>query len=230
MPPNTKSLSPKTAVLVHGLYHSPAHFDALVDLLRSQGVQVTVPTLHRRSLDADTQEVQAAVDAHSTPPVVLGHSYGGSVITGLTGAAHLLYLAAFVLAKGESAASVDAATSQLRAAVRPDNAGTRIDPTLATALFYADCPPETAARATALLRHQLPGCGRGFPGRQAWQDTPSTYVVCTQDKAVDPRVQRLMARRCTTALEWPTSHSPYLSRTSDVAALIQHQFDNLAEE
>jgi pimeloyl-ACP methyl ester carboxylesterase len=56
--------------------------------------------------------------------------------------------------------------------------------------------------------------------RQAWRDTPSTYVVCALDRAVDPVVQRRMARRCTTAVEWPVSHSPYLSRPAEVAALI----------
>jgi pimeloyl-ACP methyl ester carboxylesterase len=166
--------------------------------------------------------VQAAVDALPSPPVVLGHSYGGSVITGLTGVAALVYLAAFVPAEGESAASLGGATPLLRAAVLPNDDGTtRIDPTLSTDLFYGDCPPSTAARATSLLRHQSPGCGRGVPERQAWRDTPSTYVVCALDRAVDPAVQRTMARRCTTAVEWPTGHSPYLSEPAEVAALVQ---------
>ena len=210
-----------SAVLVHGLFHTAAHFDALADLLRSRGVDVAVPTLHRGSLEADTRAVQAAVDALPARPVVLGHSYGGSVITGLTGVARLVYVAAFVPDTGESAASLGGATALLHAAVLPDGDSTRIDPALATALFYADCPAGVATRATALLRPQLPGCGRGVPERQAWHYTPSTYVVCARDKAVDPVAQRGMARRCTTALDWPTSHSPYLSRPAEVAALFE---------
>jgi pimeloyl-ACP methyl ester carboxylesterase len=211
-----------SAVLVHGLYHVPEHFAAVADLLRARGVEVAVPELHRGSLDADTEAVQAAVDAMRVPPVVLGHSYGGSVITGLTGAAHLVYLAAFVPDAGESAASSRGATDLLRAAVRPDGGGaTHVDPALAADLFYRDCSPEVAARAIGLLRRQLPGCGRGVPRRQAWRDTPSTYVVCARDEALDPAVQRGMARRCTATLTWQTGHSPFLSRPDLVAGLLE---------
>lgn len=210
------------AVLVHGLYHQPAHFTALAALLRARGVEVTAPALHRGSLAEDTRAVQAAVDALPTPPVVLGHSYGGSVITGLTGVARLVYVAAFVPDQGESAAVLGGASALLRTAVLPNADGTtHIDPTLAADLFYGDCPPAVAAHATALLRHQSPGCGRGVPQRQAWRDTPSTYVVCALDRAVDPAVQRAMAERCTTTVERPTSHSPYLSRPAEVATLIE---------
>ncbi|MCS7483174.1 alpha/beta hydrolase [Umezawaea endophytica] len=209
-------------VLVHGLYHQPAHFDALATILRAAGVQVAVPALHRGSLVADTRAVQAAVDALPTPPVALGHSYGGSVVTGLTGVAALVYVAAFVPAAGESAAGQGGATDLLRAAVRPAPDGTTsIDPQLATTLFYADCPPEVAARASAHLRPQAPGCGRGVPERQAWHHVPSTYLVCTNDRAVDPVVQRALAARCTTTLEWPTGHSPHLSRPLELAALVR---------
>ncbi|MEO6087167.1 MAG: alpha/beta hydrolase [Umezawaea sp.] len=215
-----------SAVLVHGLYHQPAHFTALATLLRARGVTVAVPALHRGSLAADTRAVQAVVDTLPTPPLALGHSYGGSVITGLTGVTGLVYLAAFVPDEGESAASLGGATADLRAAVLPaENGGTRIDPHLAPALFYGDCTPAVAIHAAAQLRAQAPGCGRGVPDRQAWRHVPSTYVVCTRDRAIDPAVQRAMADRCTTALDWPTSHSPYLSRPADLAALIAPEGD-----
>lgn len=91
-------------VLVHGLYHRPEHFAVVAEGLRADGTEVAVPELHRGSLTADTAAVQAVIDALPESPVVLGHSYGGSVITGVRGAAHLVYLAAFVLDTGESAA------------------------------------------------------------------------------------------------------------------------------
>jgi hypothetical protein len=209
-----------SAVLVHGLYHVPEHFAAVADRLRARGVEVAVPQLHRGSLEADTEAVQAAVDAMRAPPVVLGHSYGGSVITGLTGAAHLVYVAAFVPDAGESAAALGGTTDLLRAAVRPDDGGaTHIDPALAADLFYRDCTAEVTARAIDLLRRQLPGCGRGVPRRQAWRDTRSTYVVCARDEALDPAVQRAMARRCGDTVTWQTSHSPFLSRPDLFATL-----------
>ncbi|NEE07655.1 alpha/beta fold hydrolase, partial [Streptomyces sp. SID7499] len=83
-------------VLVHGLYHRPEHFGRVAEPMRTAGIEVVVPELHRGSLSADTAAVQAAVDSLAEPPLVLGHSYGGSVITGVRGAGQLVYLTAFV--------------------------------------------------------------------------------------------------------------------------------------
>jgi hypothetical protein len=93
-------------VLVHGLYHRPEHFALVAARLRTAGAEVVVPELHRGSLTADTAAVQAVVDLLPEPPIMLGHSYGGSVITGVRGAGHLVYLAAFVPDVGESAAGL----------------------------------------------------------------------------------------------------------------------------
>ncbi|MFI8357384.1 alpha/beta fold hydrolase [Streptomyces cyaneofuscatus] len=142
------------AVLVHGLYHRPEHFGPVADGLRAQGFEVVVPELHRGSLAADTAAVQAAVDALDRPPLLLGHSYGGSVITGVRGARHLV------------------------------------------------------------------GCGRGIPEHHSWKLIPSTYVVCAGDRAIDPALQRTMAARCTAVREWPTGHSPFVSRPALVVELV----------
>ena len=75
--------------------------------------------------------------------------------------------------------------------------------------------------AVALLREQGPGCGRGVPRRQGWKDTPSTYVVCARDRAIDPAVQRMMARRCTASQEWPTGHSPFVACPRRLVALLR---------
>ena len=130
-------------VLVHGLYHCPGHFAVVAERLQTAGTEVVVPELHRGSLSADTVAVQAAIDALQEPPVVLGHSYGGSVITGVHGAGHLVYLA------------------------------------------------------------------------------PSTYVVCAQDRAIDPGLQRTMASRCTDVREWQTGHSPFVGRPDLIVDLVQ---------
>ncbi|HWO66501.1 MAG TPA: alpha/beta fold hydrolase [Umezawaea sp.] len=136
-----------------------------------------MPALHRGSLAADTLAVQAAVDALPTPPIALGHSYGGSVITGLTGVAALVYVAAFVPDEGESAATLGGATALLRAAVRQTPDGTTsIDPHLATDLFYADCAPDVATRATALLRPQAPAAAEECPsGRRGGTSRRPTW-------------------------------------------------------
>jgi pimeloyl-ACP methyl ester carboxylesterase len=106
-------------VLVHGLYHRPEHFAVVAERLRTAGTEVVVPELHRGSLPADTAAVQADIDALREPPIVLGHSYGGSVITGIRGAGHLVYLAAFVPDVGESAAGLGGASPRLQEAINP---------------------------------------------------------------------------------------------------------------
>ncbi|NUV87792.1 alpha/beta hydrolase [Streptomyces sp. KAI-26] len=209
-------------VLVHGLYHCPEHFGAVAEGLRAHGTEVAVPELHRGSLAADTAAVQAVVDALHAPPVVLGHSYGGSVITGVRGAAHLVYLAAFVLDARESAASLGGASQQLKEAivVEPDGS-TTLDPGLAIDTLYGDCPAPLAARAVGLLRTQAPGCGRGVPQHHSWKKTPSTYVICAQDQAIDPGLQQSMASRCTDVREWQTGHSPFVGQPDLIVELLR---------
>ncbi|MET9965140.1 alpha/beta hydrolase [Streptomyces sp. NPDC006356] len=208
-------------VLVHGLYHRPEHFAVVAERLRSAGTEVVVPGLHRGSLPADTAVVQAAVDALREPPVVLGHSYGGSVITGVRGAGHLVYLAAFVPDAGESAAGLGGASPQLQDAIHAEPDGsTSLHPDRAADTLYGDCPEPLAAWAIGLLRAQAPGCGRGVPEHHSWKDTPSTYVVCAQDRAIDPGLQRRMASRCTHVREWPTGHSPFVGRPHLIVELL----------
>lgn len=209
-------------VLVHGLYHRPEHFALVAERLRTAGTEVVVPGLHRSSLPADTAAVQAAIDPLPDPPIVLGHSYGGSVITGVRGAAHLVYLAAFVPDAGESAATLGGASPQLQDAITPEPDGsTSLHPDRATDTLYNDCPEPLAARAVGLLRAQAPGCGRGIPDRHSWKHTPSTYVVCARDRAIDPVLQRKMASRCTDVREWQTGHSPFVGQPDLIVKLLQ---------
>ncbi|MGN5392039.1 alpha/beta hydrolase [Streptomyces sp. JL7001] len=209
-------------VLVHGLYHRPEHFAVVAERLRTDGTGVAVPELHRGSLAADTAAVQAVIDALPEPPVVLGHSYGGSVITGVRRAAHLVYLAAFVLDAGESAASLGGASQQLKDAIvaEPDGS-TTLHPGRAVDTLYGDCPEPLAAQAVGLLRAQAPGCGRGVPQHHSWKETPSTYVICAQDRAIVPGLQRTMAARCTDMREWQTGHSPFVGQPGLVVDLLR---------
>ncbi|MFP3119161.1 alpha/beta hydrolase [Streptomyces sp. Iso 434] len=232
-------------VLVHGPYHQAGHFGVVAAGLRRVGVEVVVPELHRGSLREDTRVVQEAVDGFGVAPVVVGHSYGGSVITGVRGAGHLVYLAAFVLDAGESAAGWGGGSAALREAVvavgeegttgggggatKRGEGATRLRPELAAGVLYGDCPAPLARRAVGLLREQGPGCGRGVPERQGWRTTPSTYVVCARDRAIDPGVQRRMAVRCGEVREWPTGHSPFVGRPELVVGLVREVLAGLGE-
>jgi pimeloyl-ACP methyl ester carboxylesterase len=212
---------PSPVVVVHGLWHVPEHVAPLVAALEGRGVPACAPRLHRGSYDADVAAVQAAVDASPAPPVLVGHSYGGAVITGVTGAAHLVYLAAFVPDLEESAASLNGRDGLINAAVRMrDDGETEVVPELADAHLYQDCTPERRAWARSLLAPQSARSGRGTPLRTAWRSVPSTYLICTEDRAVAPAVQRRMAERCATVVEIEAGHSAYLSRTVEVAALV----------
>ncbi|RKN69645.1 alpha/beta hydrolase [Microbacterium sp. CGR2] len=193
--------------------------EPLAQVLRSRGATVHTPTLHRGSLASDTGAVQAIVDASPAPPIVLGHSYGGAVITGLTGIRTLVYLAAFVPTTGESCASLGGALVN-DVMQRHPAGGTVIDPELAGAALYADAQPQTAAWAIGLLLPQASGHGRGIPEREAWQSTRSRYIVCTQDRAVDPEVQRMLAQRCSTMVELDADHSPYISQPDVIAGIV----------
>jgi pimeloyl-ACP methyl ester carboxylesterase len=153
---------------------------------------------------------------------VLGHAYGGSVITGVRGAGHLVYLAAFVPDVGESAASLGGSSPQLQTAINPGPDGsTSLHPSRAADALYGDCPDPLSAWAVGLLRAQAPGCGRGIPEHHSWKRTPSTYVVCAQDRAMDPGLQRTLAARCTYVREWETGHSPFVGRPELIVELVQ---------
>lgn len=208
-------------VLVHGLWHQPAHFERLAEELRARGASVRVPRLHRGSLPADTSAVQGAVDECPSPPLVLGHSYGGSVITGLERVRHLVYVAAFVPAAGESGALLGGPGALVNGAVRRhDDGTTSIRPERAREVLYADCTEAESLRATRLLVPQRPGHGRGIPARVAWQEVQSTYLRCEQDRALSPVLQENMGRRCTSALTLEASHSPFISRPGELAGLL----------
>ncbi|RAX43654.1 alpha/beta hydrolase [Arthrobacter sp. AQ5-06] len=200
-------------VLVHGLWHQPAHFDQVADGLRRHGANVHVPRLHRGSLAADTAVVQETVDDCSAQPVVLGHSYGGSVITGLERVRHLMYVAAFVPAAGESGAMLGGPSALVNDAIRHhDDGSTSIQPERAREVLYADCSVADSAWATSLLLPQRPGHGRGVPSRIAWKTTESTYIHCEEDRALSPVLQERMASRCTRIVSLNSSHSPFISQ------------------
>lgn len=201
-------------VLVHGMWHRPAHLDVLRSALASEGYVVRVPALHRGSLARDVAAVQAAVDACAEAPVLVAHSYGGAVAGHVTGVRAMLLVTAFVLEVGESCASVAGPPPCRPAIVSNPDGSTALDPGLAPEYFYADCPPEEVERAVALLVPQARGTGRAEAVACTWRDVPTRYVVCEQDRAIDPEVQRRLAARCSSSVSIATSHSPFLSRPS----------------
>ena len=174
--------------------------------------------------------LRAALAATRGPSVVVAHSWGGSVATlgaaGPPGAAHLIYIAAVLTDIGHPVAGPVSATGRptMRSKIVIDaGAATVIDPEACLEVFYPDVPGDLARAAAARLR---PFAKTGYDIvptdlLPAWKTTPVTYAVCTQDRMIHPDTQREMAAAAGAAVvEWPASHSPFLSRPDLVAGLV----------
>jgi pimeloyl-ACP methyl ester carboxylesterase len=207
-------------VLVHGAAHGAWCWDAVRDGLTAAGIQTHTLDLPLTGLHDDAAAVTSLLDSLSGPVLLVGHSYGGAVITDAgahDAVARLVYLAALMPDVGQSAA--DAAGGG--AALPVDDEGRfSIPAEAAGAMFYNECDPEVAAKAAAQLRPQSLSTLQEVPKVFAWQTKPSTYVICTNDRTVVPDLQRGFAARCTDSVAWASDHSPFLSHPNKVINLL----------
>ena len=219
-------------VLVHGAWHGSWCWDRLVPLLEERGLRVHTVDLPSVGADpddtgglaADAAAVEAVLDRVGEPVLLVGHSYGGMVVTqaaaGRDDVAHLVYLAAFMPDDGES---LFALTGGKPAPwIRQLDDGRVIgDRELAARVFYGECDPATQRAATESLR---PMPGKSFVDEvpaAAWKNIPNTYVVCARDGALPPDLQRdLFAPRADETIELDTDHSPFYSQTERLAEII----------
>jgi pimeloyl-ACP methyl ester carboxylesterase len=212
----------------------------VIDILRARRLDVRsvdLPSAHGApgaDLHVDAAVVRAVLD-DLDDAVLVGHSYGGAVVTEAgahPNVRHLVYLAAFALTENESlfaAGTDDADTARLDHTGRPDVGGalrtvtegtTVVAPEAAQELLYNCCPDDVAADAIRRLTPQAMVTFGQSPTAVAWRDRPSTYAVCTEDNAVHPGLQQILARRAGRTVEWPADHSPFLSRPDLVADLL----------
>jgi pimeloyl-ACP methyl ester carboxylesterase len=223
-----------TVLLVHGAWHGAWCWEGIVERLSARGITAAAVDLPGHGSDpgplsdlhGDAARVRAVLDGLDGPVVLLGHSYGGAVITEAgdhPAVAHLVYLCALVLDEGEScvsAAAAEAAAAQISHDGRPNlgggiiadehGAGT-LDPSVAAACLYNHCDAGTVAWALDRLGPQPLVTLQQPPTAVAWRAKPSTYVVCSDDMAIHPDLQRILAKRCTHHTEWDSDHSPFLS-------------------
>jgi pimeloyl-ACP methyl ester carboxylesterase len=219
-------MTARPIVLVHGAWHGAWCWDKVVAGLRQRHVPVTAIDLPFEGLEVDAAAARDAICNAGDGVVVVGHSYGGAVISvaasGLANVGHLVYLCAFMLAEDDDiAALMSRYPSPLGKYMRQADGGTTVDPAGVKEVFYADCDQADIDDALARLR-PVPSLNlrpKGAPP-PAWRDRPSTYVVCTEDRAIVPELQQLMAARATRVVEWPTSHSPFLSQPERVVDLL----------
>jgi pimeloyl-ACP methyl ester carboxylesterase len=216
-------------VLVHGLWHDAWCWERVVPELETAGFDVTAVHLPLTTLDDDVAEVGRALDGLDRPALLVGHSYGGAVVTAAgthPAVCGLLYIAAYQLDEGESVSRTvpgrELPDTRLRAAMVLDaeRGVVGLDPALGPALLYHDADDSVASAAAARLRPVAREVFRGIPRAIAWRAKPSTYLICGADQVVHPARQRAMAERADIRMEWGCGHSPALTRPAELAELI----------
>ena len=212
-------------LLVHGAWHGAWCWSSLLPEL--SGFSVTTVDLPSAGaggdLAADAAVVRAALDGIDGPAVVVGHSYGGQVVSeatqGRDDVAHLVYLCAFMLDTGESL--LGALGGQAPPWFVVDEAAGTTTVSTPYEVFYGDVDPSVAAEFPPLLRPQtLSSFGSPLTGA-GWHTIPSTYVGCTQDQAIPYPAQQAMSARAGSVVTLETSHSPFVSAPADVAAVVR---------
>lgn len=218
----------KNVVLVHGAFADGSSWAKVITRLQERGYHVMAVQHPMTSLEEDVAATRRVLAKQDGPTVLVGHSYGGSVITE-AGAdpkvVALVYVAAFAPEVGESGADQgkNFPPAPLGQHFVPDPDGMLwISETGVRTAFAQDVTP---AEAGVIYATQAPVSGeRGFggvPKAHAWKSKPSYYIVAAQDRAVDPGQQRFLAKRIgATTVELDAGHVPMVSRPADVADVI----------
>jgi pimeloyl-ACP methyl ester carboxylesterase len=217
-----------TIVLVHGAWHGAWCWNPVLPALDEAGaphIEIDLPLTGHRD---DVRAVVDSLDATPGRKVLVGHSYGGLVISGAAqhrgDVDHLVYVCAFLLDEGARVLDnlgdlpptrlLDALTRTPdgRSAVRPDGA---------MAAFYNTSPIGLATDAAARLRPMDPGSTSHPCTGAPWQAIETTYVICEQDQAIPPEAQRIMSTgRADRIVSLQTDHSPFLSTPAELADIV----------
>ena len=220
-----------TIMLVHGAWHGSWCWAPVRKALDANGIATAVvdnPSVAKpgSGLHADSDNLRAALDALDGPVVLVGHSYGGAVISDAgthPNVQRLVYLTAFPLDAGESAMEnglTGGGDMKLPEALEFDGDMITVEPARVVELFFHDCAPDVAAAAAARLRPMSIAAMAGMARAAAWREKPASYIVCTDDRALPVALQYSAAARVGEVFEMPTSHSPFLSQPDDLARLL----------
>src|SRR6202050_1041505 len=189
----------KSVVLLHGPFADGSGWEAVANILKNDGYRVSVAQPPETSYADDQKCTKAAIDAVGGPVVLVGHSYGGSIITEAGNhpqVAALVYIAAFALDEGESCASIEQALPQASKAFKPDSNGNWwIEQAHFAADFAADVPP---AVSHFMAISQVPISTDAFTHKvtnPAWKAKPTWYMVASADRSINPEQERMMAKR-----------------------------------
>jgi pimeloyl-ACP methyl ester carboxylesterase len=215
----------KNVVLVHGAFADGSGWKPVAAILQHDGYTVFVVQEPETTFEADVAATRLVLD-RAGPCVLVGHSYGGMIITeaGVHPAVRaLVYVAAFEPGVGESAAELNGKTPAASNAIAPVGGGfLQVKPEAFPEDFAADIP-KPLARFMAIS--QVPISGEAFGAKAtaaAWSKKPSYAVVAKQDRMINPDLERFMTSRAKSqTIELPGSHAVFLSHPKEVAVLIE---------
>ena len=215
-------------VLVHGAFVDGSGWEGVYKILKKDGYGVSIVQIPTVSLADDVAATTRAIGDHAGPVILVGHSYGGVVITEAGNnprVAGLVYVAAFAPDAGESVAGIikDPVSGAPVAPILPPQGGfLTLDKAKFPDSFAADIPKEKAAfLADSQVPWGLEAIG-GAISKPAWKSKPSWFLISGGDRMIPPAAQRLMAKRAgSTIVEVNASHVVQLSQPEAVAALIK---------
>jgi pimeloyl-ACP methyl ester carboxylesterase len=198
-----KSDPTTTIVLVHGAFASPAGWDGVADALHKDGYQTAAPALGLASVSDDVAIVRSTLDSIPGDKILVGHSYGGFVITnaasGRSDVRGLVYTAAYVPDSGETINSLSVGYTPgaflAHLVFAPSFPFGIVDPQFFPEDFAQDLNPKLGAEIAAQQRPTSLGLFGTPSGPAAWHALPSWYAVSAHDRAIDPALQRFMAQR-----------------------------------
>ncbi len=218
----------KNIVLVHGGFVDGAGWESVYKILKKDGYSVSIVQNPTISLEDDVAFTKRALAVQDGESILVGHSYGGAVITEAGNdprVARLVYIAAFAPDKGESVFTLikdPPPGAPVPPILPPQDGYLFLDRAKFAASFAADVDPEKAA---FMADSQVPwgvGAPSGTISEPAWRVKPSWYLVATEDRMIPPDAQRAMAKRAgSTVVEVKGSHAIYVSQPGAVAALIE---------
>jgi pimeloyl-ACP methyl ester carboxylesterase len=223
-----------TVVLIHGAFADASAWNGVISRLQKDGYPVIAPANPLRSLSGDSAYIKSVLEQTPGPLVVVGHSYGGAVITnaaaGNTDVKALVYVDAFLPAVGEKTVDLGGADSELPTAIEfkafPPFGPTDVDIYLKKdrlrAVFAADVPAKTAALMWATQRPLAAATGAEPTTAEAWKTIPSWAVIGRQDRTITPDALRSMATRAHAHIvEIDSSHVPMISHPDTVTDVIE---------
>jgi pimeloyl-ACP methyl ester carboxylesterase len=223
-----------TVVLVHGGFVDGSGWEGVYTVLRKDGYRVSIVQHPTISLTDDVAATTRIIHAQNGPVMLVGHSYGGVVITEAGNDAQiagLVYIAAFAPDRGESVATLikdPPPGAPVPPILPPQDGYLFLDKAQFPAAFAADVD---ADRAAFMADSQVPwgvGALSGTVREPAWKTKPSWYLVATDDRMIPPPAQRFMATRAgSTVVEVAGSHAIYVSQPQAVAALIEQAAQSL---